>query len=98
MTPSLQSLARDCKAVLQQRDTPEGRSEVASLLARALRDPVFLKEQFEGAAVPERKVVYEDPELGFCILVHEYRDAREGGRTTTARGGRSTAKPKARPR
>jgi hypothetical protein len=29
--------------------------------------------------MPERKILYEDPELGFCILAHEYRGAKEGG-------------------
>jgi hypothetical protein len=27
--------------------------------------------------VPERKILYEDPELGFCILGHVYRGAKE---------------------
>ena len=27
--------------------------------------------------VPERKVIYEDPELGFCILAHVYKGPRE---------------------
>jgi len=26
---------------------------------------------------PERKVLYEDPKLGFCILAHNYQGARE---------------------
>jgi len=27
--------------------------------------------------VPERKILYTDPELGFCILAHNYQGARE---------------------
>jgi len=27
--------------------------------------------------VPERKILYEDPELGFCILAHAYKGAKE---------------------
>jgi hypothetical protein len=30
-----------------------------------------------GADAPERKVVYEDPELGFCILAHQYHGAKD---------------------
>ena len=78
MSMTLESLARDCREVLASNDTPAGREQVAALIGRALRDPEFVRAQFEGEA-PERKVLYEDPTLGFCILAHEYRGARESG-------------------
>ena len=78
MTLTLASLARGCHDALAAGDTPAAREQAAQLLAQALRDPAFLQEQF-AQPVPERKIAYEDPELGFCILVHEYHDAREGG-------------------
>ena len=31
----------------------------------------------ETKLVPERKILYEDPELGFCILAHVYHGAKE---------------------
>src|SRR5262249_10132353 len=30
-----------------------------------------------GDDVPERKIIYEDPQLGFCILAHSYQGAKE---------------------
>jgi len=36
-----------------------------------------LCEDHLGDDVPERKVLYEDPELGFCILGHVYRGAKD---------------------
>src|SRR5215471_13942121 len=36
----------------------------------------FLKQDL-GDDVPERKILYEDPELGFCILAHSYNGAKE---------------------
>jgi len=30
-----------------------------------------------GDDVPERKILYEDPELGFCILAHNHDGAKE---------------------
>jgi hypothetical protein len=30
-----------------------------------------------GDDVPERKILYEDPQLGFCILGHVYQGAKE---------------------
>lgn len=78
METTLETLARACRRVLEKQDTPAARAEVAQLLAGALRDPGFLRAQFAGGT-PERRIVYEDPDLGFCILVHEYHDARQGG-------------------
>jgi hypothetical protein len=78
MSTTLSSLAKDCKHVLEDGDTPAARAQVARLLGQALRDAAFLREVFPSP-MPERKIVYEDPQLGFCILVHEYHDAREGG-------------------
>jgi hypothetical protein len=33
--------------------------------------------QHLGDDVPERKILFEDPELGFCILAHNNRGAKE---------------------
>jgi hypothetical protein len=74
--PTLESLAARCREVLAGDDTPAGRARVAALLAGALADPAFVPALF-AADTPERKIVYEDPELGFCILAHEYRGAKE---------------------
>ena len=78
MNITLESLARDCHRILASDNTPAGRKQVAELIGQALRDPGFIQAQF-AAGVPERKIVYEDPELGFCILAHEYRGAKESG-------------------
>jgi hypothetical protein len=78
MQITLESLVRDCREVLAHNDTPAGRERVAALIANALRDPDFVRGQFSADAA-ERKVLYEDPKLGFCILAHEYRGAKESG-------------------
>lgn len=78
MTMTLEALARECRHLLQADSSPAGRAQVAALLGRALRDEEFVRAQF-AAGMPERKILYEDPDLGFCILGHEYHDARQGG-------------------
>src|SRR5205085_7599780 len=78
MQRTLETLARDCRQVLALNDTPAGRAQIAALIGQALRDPDFIRAQF-SADTPERKIVYEDPELGFCILVHAYRGAKDSG-------------------
>lgn len=77
MTTTLASLARDCHQVLAADNTPAGRQRVAALVAQALRDPAFVQAQFPAGA-PERKVIYQDADLGFCILAHEYRGPKAG--------------------
>ena len=78
MSLSLPSFAAQVRAILQVNDSPAGREQVATLLRAALKDRAFVDSLFDDAS-PERKVVYQDPDLGFCILAHRYTDARNGG-------------------
>ena len=71
MTQTLPQFAARCREILLSDNTPQGRAKVAALLGQALRDEEFVAAQFDDAS-PERKIVYEDPELGFCILAHHY--------------------------
>ncbi|MFL5256781.1 MAG: hypothetical protein ACJ8AI_28590, partial [Rhodopila sp.] len=48
-----------------------GREKVRDLVRQALLDPAF-SAAYIPDGTPERKVLYEDPELGFTILAHGY--------------------------
>ncbi|MEJ5991332.1 hypothetical protein WG902_15115 [Ramlibacter sp. PS3R-8] len=78
MQLNLQSFAASVRDILQNDDTPAGRTRVAALLSDALKDRAFVDSVLDDTT-PERKVVYQDPQLGFCILAHRYTDARDGG-------------------
>ena len=78
MSLTLQDFAARVRGILQNNDTPAGRTQVASLLAEALKDRQFVDSVLDDTT-PERKIVYQDPQLGFCILAHRYTDARVGG-------------------
>ena len=73
---TLESFAAECHRILKADPTPVGRGKVADLVREALKD-----EKFIGAYVnyntPDRQVIYEDPELGFCICAHLSRGAKE---------------------
>src|SRR5687767_4842368 len=75
MNTTLTSFAASVRDILQQQDTPAGRERIAALLREALQDRAFVESLFDGAS-PERRIVYQDPHLGFCILAHRYTDAR----------------------
>jgi predicted metal-dependent enzyme (double-stranded beta helix superfamily) len=72
----LDQFAQDCHAILAADPGPAGRREVCALLEKALRDREFV-EASVSAETPERHVLYEDPELGFCILAHNYKAAKD---------------------
>jgi hypothetical protein len=78
MSQTLSSFAARAREILQQDNNPAGREKVAALLREALHDRAFV-ESFFDANSPERKVVYEDPQLGFCILAHRYTGAKSSG-------------------
>jgi hypothetical protein len=76
MGETLQSFAAKSREILKAENNPKGRAKVAVLLQHALKDPAFVTEQFDDNT-PERKILYEDPDLGFCILAHQYQGAKE---------------------
>jgi hypothetical protein len=51
---------------------------VCSVLQQALKDEEFVAKTFDEST-PERKILYEDPDLGFCILAHYYKGPKESG-------------------
>lgn len=80
MAYELEQLATDIRAALQAEPGLSGRQSVCGIVEKALADEAFvadhLKERAPGA--PPREVLYEDPELGFCICGHVYGDAAHG--------------------
>ena len=77
-TNTLETFAATCHDILKSEPGPEGRAKVAAALEAALKDETFVAANcLDGG--PERKVLYEDPDMGFCILAHVYEDARESG-------------------
>jgi hypothetical protein len=65
-----------CHHILAHDPGVEGRKKVCALVEEVLKDDAFVAAHL-GDDVPERKILYEDPELGFCILGHVNHGARE---------------------
>ena len=76
MATNLEQFSNECRRILKAEPGPSGREKICALLREVLKD-----EQFVGTHLcddtPERQVLYEDPELGFCILAHVYNGAKE---------------------
>ena len=75
MSYSLEQFSTECHNILKADPGPEGRKKVCELVKDVLKDQDFVKAHL-GDDVPERKVLYEDPELGFCILGHVHHGAK----------------------
>ena len=76
MGHTLEAFAASCRDILKTQPGAPGRERVCELLRDVLRDGAFVAAHL-GDDVPERKILYEDAELGFCILAHVHHDARE---------------------
>ncbi len=67
MAYTLEQFSADCHRLLAAEPGPEGRKKICALVQKACADPQFVR-QYLPENGPERKILYEDPELGFCIL------------------------------
>ena len=76
MPYTLEQLSADCHTALQQDPGPRGRKAVSQFIQKAALDADFLAQHVPADQAEERHIIYEDPELKFCILGHVYRDAK----------------------
>ena len=73
---TLEQFSAACHRILTEDPGPAGREKVCALVEDVLTDEAFIATHL-GDDVPERKILYEDPELGFCVLAHVYTSAKE---------------------
>lgn len=77
MSYLLEQFATDCHQALTADPGPGGREVVRQLVARVCKDPDFVRTYLGPENTTERQVLYEDPDLGFCILAHVYCGAKQ---------------------
>jgi len=76
MSYTLEQFAKECRDALKAEPGPGGRKKVCDIVQSVLKDHAFVATYLPDET-PERKILYEDPELGFCVLAHHYRGAKE---------------------
>lgn len=76
MNFTLDQFASECHRILKADPGPVGRGKVRDLVQQALQDQEFISRHINDNT-PDRQVLYEDPELGFCICAHMNRGAKE---------------------
>jgi predicted metal-dependent enzyme (double-stranded beta helix superfamily) len=76
MAQTITQFAQACNAALKAEPGPAGRKKICSMLQEVLKDSALMNSTFDDST-PERKILHEDPELGFCILAHSYKGAKD---------------------
>ena len=78
MTYTLEQLSADIRTALKADPGTGGKQAVCKLVSKVLRDQDFIAKHLNAADCKPRKVLYEDPELGFCICGHVYEKPAHG--------------------
>jgi predicted metal-dependent enzyme (double-stranded beta helix superfamily) len=73
---SIEEMSTEMHRIIAADPGPEGRKKVCALVQKACADEAFVAEHLPADG-PERKILYEDPDYGFCILAHVYHGAKE---------------------
>ena len=98
MSYTLEQLSADIRNALKADPGPAGKQQVCKLVSKVLLDKEFVARHLTAEQCKPRKVLYEDPELGFCVCGHVYENAATARRTITVPAGRSMAWRSATPR
>lgn len=77
MGSKLDTFAAQCHDLIKQGTTQEQLDKVKSLLEPLLTDPEFVAEHLGPNFNERRHILYQDPELDFCILAHAYEGSNE---------------------
>ena len=75
MAYSLEELRTDIRVALQADPGVAGQRKVCDYVSKALIDADFVAQHLTSNQCQPRKVLYEDPELGFCICGHVHEKA-----------------------
>jgi hypothetical protein len=76
MAYTLDQFAADCRAALLKDAGRAGRERVRQFTEKPCADPDFVARHLGPDADAERTILYEDPDLHFCILGHVYKGAK----------------------
>lgn len=73
MGMTIDQFGEQARGLLKANNGPEGREQVRQLLEALLSDQAFISAHFGPDEDSPRKLIYEDPELGFCVFSHVHK-------------------------
>jgi hypothetical protein len=78
MTYTLEQLSADIRKTLNAYPGVTGKQQLCRFVSKALLDQEFIARHLTAEQCRPRKVLYEDPELGFCVCGHVYENPAHG--------------------
>ena len=79
MAYTLEQLSDDIRKALKTDSGVTGKQAICGLVSKVLLDKDFVAKHLTADQCRPRKVLFEDPELGFCVCGHVYESAAHGG-------------------
>ncbi len=76
MSYTLEQFSADCRAALKNDSGADGLEAVRQCVAKACVDSDFIAAHFGPDNNDPRKLLFEDPELKFCIFAHVHEGAK----------------------
>ena len=74
MNPVIEQFAAECHDILKNDPGADGLEQVRQGLEKILANEDVVKEYLGPDQHAPRTILYEDPELGFCIIAHIYAE------------------------
>ena len=80
MSYTVEQLASDIRGKLKAGPGESGQQSLCQHVVRVLKDEDFIARHMpeRAADADPREILFEDPELGFCICAHVYGDKAHG--------------------
>ncbi len=78
MAYTLEQLCADIRAALKVDASAKGRQAVVPFVQKALQDEAFIARYVTKEDCKPRKVLFEDPDLGFAVCGHYYEGKAVG--------------------
>jgi|TARA_A100001037_G_scaffold302160_1_gene333181 predicted metal-dependent enzyme (double-stranded beta helix superfamily) len=77
MALTIDQFAEECQQILSTDSGESGLEQVRLVVETFLADQEFISEHLGPDNEDNRRVLYEDPELEFCICAHVFKGANE---------------------
>ena len=77
MALTVNQFAEDCRQILSNDSSEAGLEQVRLVVEKFLADQEFINEHLGPQADANREVLYEDPDLGFCICANVFKGTNE---------------------
>ncbi len=76
MPKTLADFAAECHSAIAADPGPAGRQKICAVVQEMINTPGFVDAYIKEDG-PERQIIYQDKDFGFCILAHNYQGAKD---------------------